>query len=203
MASQGMDILNNIANQIASCTDCPLSQNRTNTVSGEGPDHSDLMFIGEAPGYHEDRRGQPFVGAAGRVLETMLNSAGLKRSDVFITNIVKCRPPNNRDPRPEEIASCRKYLSAQIDAVSPKVIVTLGRHAMSNFLPDATISKSRGKPTTVNGLTVFPIYHPAAALHQPNLKEALEEDMNKLANLLRHKSPTQSTPPQGEQLAMF
>lgn len=201
--SQGMDILNNIARQIASCTACPLSQNRTHPVPGEGPDQSEVIFIGEAPGFNEDQQGRPFVGPAGRVLETLLDSIGLKRSDIFITNVVKCRPHNNRDPRPEEIASCRKYLNAQIDAISPKVIVPLGRHAMANFITDTTISKARGKSTILNGLTVFPIYHPAAALHQPKLRAALEEDIKKLSDLLQNQPSATLTPAKGEQLPMF
>ncbi len=173
-----------IAAEVVVCPKCPLSQTRLKAVPGEGPPTAPVLFIGEAPGFHEDRQGQPFVGPAGQFLRELLEVAGLKRADVFITNIVKCRPPSNRDPLPNEIAACSEYLTRQIASINPRVIVTLGRHSMSRFLPGVTISKIHGVPHVVNGLTIFPMYHPAAALHQRALRQTLLDDMQKLPSIL-------------------
>ena len=204
-----MDSLAQIDREVSVCNDCPLSRNRSRAVPGEGPENAEIMLIGEAPGFNEDKQGRPFVGAAGHFLEELLALAKLRREDVFITNTVKCRPLNNRDPLPGEIAACRKYLDRQIEVISPKVVVTLGRHSLTSFLPKETIGKARGKSRSVNGITLFPMYHPAAALHQGGLRKVIEEDIKKLPALLK-ELPTakeETSPAQkereGEQLSMF
>ncbi len=197
-----MDSLAQIDREISNCTDCPLHQNRSRAVPGEGPENAEIMLIGEAPGFNEDKQGRPFVGAAGQFLEKLLASANLSREDVYITNTVKCRPLNNRDPLPVEMATCRKYLDRQIAAIAPKVIVTLGRHSLTSFLPKETITKARGRPRSVNGMTLFPMYHPAAALHQQSLREVIEADIKKLPTLLKEIPPVEKER-EGEQLSMF
>jgi len=199
-----VNTLQEIAQRIAACTDCPLSKSRNRVVPGDGPDDADLMFIGEAPGYYEDQQGQPFVGPAGRFLEQLLASIGLDRSQVFITNVVKCRPPGNRDPLPNEIGACSKYLTRQLELLNPKVVVTLGRHSLGRFLPDKTISRVHGKPHVVEGRTIFPMYHPAAALHQQRYRQTIIKDMRAIPDFLREVPETQESPsPQDRQLHMF
>ena len=199
-----MDSLARIDQEVSTCTDCPLHQNRSRAVPGEGPENAEIMLIGEAPGFNEDKQGRPFVGAAGQFLDKLLASANLSRESVYITNTVKCRPLNNRDPLPVEMAACRKYLDRQIEVIAPKVIVTLGRHSLTAFLPKETISKSRGRPRSVNGRTLFPMYHPAAALHQQSLREVIEADIKKLPALLKEApSPEPEKEREGEQLSMF
>lgn len=173
-----------IVSQIAACTLCSLSERRNRTVPGDGSPAADIMFIGEAPGYYEDQQGLPFVGAAGKVLTDLLAAIGLRRSDVYITNMVKCRPPNNRDPQTAELQACADYLDRQIALIDPKVIVTLGRFSFGKFFPGRTISRERGKPRMWNGRMIYPMYHPAAALHNPNLKPALENDFRNLPDLV-------------------
>ena len=181
-----------------------MHQNRSRAVPGEGPESAEIMLIGEAPGFNEDKQGRPFVGAAGQFLDKLLASANLSRESVYITNTVKCRPLNNRDPLPVEMAACRKYLDRQIEVIAPKVIVTLGRHSLTAFLPKETISKSRGRPRSVLGRTLFPMYHPAAALHQQSLREVIEADIKKLPDLLKEApSPQAEKEEEGEQLSMF
>ena len=197
-----MDSLSQIDREVSNCTDCPLHKNRSRAVPGEGPENAEIMLIGEAPGFNEDKQGRPFVGAAGQFLEKLLASANLSREDVYITNTVKCRPLNNRDPLPVEMAACRKYLDRQIAAIAPKVIVTLGRHSLTSFLPKETITKARGRPRSVNGTTLFPMYHPAAALHQQSLREVIEADIKKLPTLLKEIPPGEKER-EGEQLSMF
>ena len=197
-----MDSLAQIDREVSNCTDCPLHQNRSRAVPGEGPENAEIMLIGEAPGFNEDKQGRPFVGAAGQFLEKLLASANLSREDVYITNTVKCRPLNNRDPLPVEMAACRKYLDRQIAAIAPKIIVTLGRHSLTSFLPKETITKARGRPRSVNGTTLFPMYHPAAALHQQSLREVIEADIKKLPTLLKEIPPVEKER-EGEQLSMF
>jgi len=184
-------------------------------VPGEGPANSQIMFIGEGPGYNEDQQGKPFVGQAGKFLDELLGYAGLKRSEVFITNVVKCRPPENRDPQPEELAACRRYLDAQIAAINPRIIVTLGRFSMASFIEDGKISRIHGYPHKVEGRIVVTMYHPAAALHQPALKDALIQDFSRLRDLMNQPTPslmeqnytesaessTKENPP--EQLSLF
>ena len=173
--------------QIHTCQECALHRARTNAVPGEGAPNASLMFIGEGPGFNEDRQGRPFVGAAGQYLEELLLSIGLKREDVFITNMVKCRPPNNRDPFPGEIAACSGHLDAQIEAIRPAVIVPLGRHALARWFPRDSISKVRARPRVFDGITIFPLYHPAAALHNSALRATIEADFAKLGALLRER----------------
>jgi DNA polymerase len=177
--------LEQITSRISTCTLCKLSCNRNKTVPGEGSNTPNIMFIGEAPGFHEDQQGRPFIGRAGTLLEELLLSIGLNRSDVFITNMVKCRPINNRDPSLLEIEACRPFLEDQIKFLNPKIIVTLGRHSLSKFFPTEKISNARGKPKDWQGRIIFPIYHPAAALYQNRLKAVLVEDFNKLADLVK------------------
>ena len=197
--------------QIHSCQDCALHRARTNAVPGEGAPNASLMFIGEGPGFNEDRQGRPFVGAAGQYLDELLSSIGLKREDVFITNMVKCRPPNNRDPFPGEISACSGYLDAQIEAVKPAVIVPLGRHALARWFPRDSISKVRARPRVFDGITIFPLYHPAAALHNGALRVTIEGDFAKLGALLKeresHEAPAADDTPNdtggSQQLSMF
>ena len=173
-------VLAQIAEETAVCTKCALQYSRKNAVPGIGPSNAKIMFIGEGPGFHENEQGKPFVGAAGRFLDELLQSAGMRREDVFITNVVKCRPPSNRDPMPEELEACDPYLQRQIQAINPKVIVTLGRFSMHKFLPNAKISQAHGQAVRVKGSLVVPFYHPAAALHQPSLRATVEADFAKL-----------------------
>jgi len=170
------------------------------------------MFIGEGPGYHEDRQGRPFVGASGSLLTEMLEGIGLRREDVFIANVVKCRPPGNRDPEPHEIQACSVYLDRQIALIDPKVIVTLGRFSMAKWFPTARISRIHGQARKVNGRLIVPFFHPAAALHQPTLRQAVEEDFRKLpgyvAQALAEREPdtTEEDDSPGEtfeQLSLF
>ena len=179
-----MDTLADIARLVRECTDCPLHQGRTQAVPGEGPDAAELLFIGEGPGVQEDRQGRPFVGPAGAFLEELLQSIGMTRDQVYIANMVKCRPPNNRDPAPGEIAACAKYLERQIELIDPRLIVTLGRFSTGRFLPGQSISRVRGRLRTVNGRQIYPIMHPAAGLRRQEMKDAIIDDFEKLAGLL-------------------
>jgi uracil-DNA glycosylase family 4 len=201
-------ILDGIAEQVRACQLCRLSQSRTQSVPGEGPAEAAIMFIGEGPGFHEDRQGRPFVGAAGKFLEELLTSIGLDRTKVYITNLVKCRPPGNRDPREDELEVCTSsYLERQIEAINPKVIVTLGRFSMARYFPNARISSVHGRAQPVNGRLVVPMYHPAAALHQPALRSAIEADFQRLpdwiekaADLAPSEAPAADDP---QQLSLF
>lgn len=169
---------------ISCCPDCDLSRTRTRAVPGEGPLDAEIMFIGEAPGYYEDQQGRPFVGAAGHFLEELLASIGLKRTDVFIANVVKCRPPGNRDPLPAEIGACSKWLSRQIALLQPKLVVTLGRYSLARFFPGTPISRIHGQARKAANQWVVPMYHPAAALHQGSLRQVIEEDFRKIPDYL-------------------
>ncbi len=166
--------------QVRVCTRCPLSLTRRHAVPGEGPVDASLMFIGEGPGAHEDASGRPFVGAAGQYLETLLASIGLLRDDVYIANVVKCRPPNNRDPLPNEIDACKPYLAQQLKIIDPVVIVTLGRFAMERWLPDKRITKVRGQAFRYGHRLIVPILHPAAALRRDEWRPLIEEDFLRL-----------------------
>ncbi|MEX1070998.1 MAG: uracil-DNA glycosylase [Anaerolineales bacterium] len=170
------EVLLQVSAEASVCTKCDLQYSRKLAVPGEGPADAEIMFIGEGPGFHENDQGRPFVGAAGGFLEELLASIGLKRQQVFITNVVKCRPPGNRDPQFEELQACSDYLERQIQAINPKVIVTLGRYSMARFLPNAKISEVHGQAVKVRGRLIVPMYHPAAALHQPSLRSAIEAD---------------------------
>lgn len=174
-----------IAKRAAACKDCSLSQGRTNSVPGEGNPDAEIMFIGEGPGFYEDQQGRPFVGASGKFLDDLLRTISLDRKTVFIANVVKCRPPQNRDPQPEEIAACSTYLDAQIAAIEPKVIVTLGRHSMQRYFPGEAISRVHGQPRRRDDMIIVPMYHPAAALHQASLRKVIEADFSRLPEFLR------------------
>ncbi len=173
-----------IAKEVVVCPKCELARTRTKAVPGEGDPNARIMFIGEGPGWHEDQQGRPFVGAAGKFLNELLALAGLDRESVFITNVVKCRPPGNRDPLPDEIAACAPYLERQIAAIDPDVIVTLGRFSMARWFPGERISKIHGQPRKDGKRLIVPMYHPAAALHQSALRGAIEEDFAKLPKIL-------------------
>ena len=194
-----------VAAEVAACTDCKLHMSRKLAVPGEGPADAELMFIGEGPGFHENEQGRPFVGAAGNFLEELLASIGLSREEVFITNIVKCRPPGNRDPQAVEIEACSGYLERQTRSLNPKVIVTLGRFSMARFFPDVRISAIHGKAQRVGNRLVVPMYHPAAALHQPSLRKTIQADFAKLPELIgREGRPVRAEePPDVEQLSLF
>jgi uracil-DNA glycosylase family 4 len=182
--------LERVAQEVSVCTQCMLHHSRKQAVPGEGPANAEIMFIGEGPGFHENEQGRPFVGAAGKFLEELLALIHMKRTQVFITNVVKCRPPGNRDPLPEELSACRPYLERQIQAINPKVIVTLGRFSMANFLPNAKISSIHGQAIRVGGRLVIAMYHPAAALHQQSLKSTLEQDFARLPELIAQAPQT-------------
>lgn len=179
--------LNEIRQQVSECKKCKLNLTRNRSVPGEGPAESRVMFIGEGPGFHENEQGKPFVGQAGKFLDELLGYAGLSREKVYITNVVKCRPPGNRDPELEELAACRPYLEAQMGIIDPPVIVTLGRFSMAHFILDGKISVIHGKPVTMNSKLIVPMYHPAAALHQPALKNVLIEDFKKLPGIIERE----------------
>lgn len=182
--TDGVAGLEAIADLIAGCQACALAKTRERTVPGEGPANATVMCIGEAPGFHENRQGRPFVGQAGQLLNELLGSIGLRREDVFIANVIKCRPPGNRDPQPDEMAACARYLDAQIETIGPKIIVTLGRYSMAKFFPGETIGRIHGVARKRGDLTLFAMYHPAAALHNPQLKPVLIQDMRKLRPIL-------------------
>lgn len=174
------EILEQIAEEVKKCERCELHRSRKNAVPGEGPANSKIIFIGEGPGFYENQQGRPFVGAAGKFLDELLASAGLKRNEVFIANVVKCRPPGNRDPQIEELTACSAFLDRQIEAINPRIIVTLGRFSMAKYLPDAKISRIHGNPQWVKDRLIVPMYHPAAALHQPSLRATVIEDFRRL-----------------------
>ena len=177
--------LEDIRAQVADCTRCPLHEGRTNVVFGEGNPQARVLIVGEAPGKNEDLQGRPFVGAAGKYLDELLAIAGLEREDVFIANVLKCRPPGNRDPRPEEIQACTPFLREQTRTISPEYIVTLGNFSTKFILKtDTGITRLHGKPTKAGNFTVFPIFHPAAALYDRSKRVALEEDFATLGRLL-------------------
>jgi uracil-DNA glycosylase family 4 len=177
-------ILTQIANEVAVCTKCALHESRKKSVAGEGPADAEIMFIGEGPGFHENEQGKPFVGASGKFLDQLLAQAELTREDVFICNVVKCRPPSNRDPHPDELAACDKYLEKQIETINPSIIVTLGRISMGKFFGNVKISAVHGQMQKVGERFVIPMFHPAAALHQPALKPSILGDFAKLPDLL-------------------
>ena len=170
--------------KIRACELCDLAHTRKHAVPGSGNVDSNIMFIGEGPGKHEDENGLPFVGAAGKLLDELLQGIDLRREDVYITNIVKCRPPQNRDPNPEEIASCNAYLERQIDLIDPSVIVTLGRFSMARWFPDTRISDIHGMPKRFGSRVVVPMFHPAAALYNPNKRPVLHEDFSRLPGFI-------------------
>jgi DNA polymerase len=199
-----------VAAEAAGCTRCRLYQSRTQVVFGQGDPNADLMFVGEAPGFHEDRQGIPFVGPSGQLLNRLLEGIGLRRQDVYICNVVKSRPPQNRDPQPDEIAACRPWLDAQVRLVDPKVVVTLGNFAAKTLLETTTgITRLRGQTYPFQGRVLLPTFHPAAALHAqgrrtagPSPLEAMEGDFRVLAELLAAQAPAEEPRPT-EQLGLF
>ena len=207
-----MSALSELYQEIALCQQCQIAKFRTKVVPGEGAEDAEILFIGEAPGWHEDQQGRPFVGPAGQYLDELLAQAWLKRPEVWIGNVVKCRPPGNRDPLPEELAACDKYLERQIAAISPKTIITLGRYSMGKYMPGVKISAVHGQMRRVGERFVIAMFHPAAALHQAALKPAILKDFAQLPTLLeqarsaRVKSmPASPEEPQGEpkQMGLF
>ena len=202
-----MSDLQELHQRIASCPDCDLCRTRTNAVPGEGPPDAEILFVGEGPGFYEDQQSRPFVGPAGKFLEELLASIGLRRDQVFITNVVKCRPPNNRDPLPGEIEACRKYLERQIELIRPKVIVSLGRYSLAWFSPGDKISKAHGQVSVKDGIYFIAMYHPAAALHAGSMRKVIEEDFKKIPAVLdraREAPPEQAAPePEPEQMRLF
>ncbi|MCL6584061.1 MAG: uracil-DNA glycosylase [bacterium] len=180
--------IDKLAERIKSCDWCRLSGGRP--VAGEGNPRAQIMFIGEAPGRQEELAGRPFIGAAGRLLNQLLHDIGLERDEVYITNVIKCRPPENRDPLPEEIEACRPWLDEQIRLVRPRLIVLLGKHALGRFLPGLKISNVHGRPQQaevpgLGSIVFFPVYHPASALYNKGMRTPLEEDFRKIPDLLR------------------
>lgn len=179
-----IEMLDHIAREVSGCTKCALHESRKKAVVGEGPADAEVMFIGEGPGFHENEQGRPFVGAAGKFLDQLLEQAGLTRAEVFIANVVKCRPPANRDPHPDELMACSEYLEGQIAVINPSIIVTLGRISMGRYVPGAKITSIHGQMHKIEGRFIIPMYHPAAALHQPALRPSIVADFAKLPEQL-------------------
>ena len=206
-----MNSLEEIAQLVSCCTECDLHRGRTRAVPGEGAPDAELMFIGEGPGAQEDRQGRPFVGPAGQFLEELLASIGLSRRQVYIANMVKCRPPQNRDPLPAEIGACSKYLNRQIELIDPALIVTLGRFSLARFFPGESISRARGRVRLKDGRRIYPIMHPAAALYRQEMRNSIVEDFRRIPDLLAQarQEPLVSEPaeesqePPTEQLSLF
>ncbi len=190
-------------NEIANCQQCDLAKHRTRVVPGEGAEDASIVFIGEAPGWHEDQQGRPFVGAAGKFLDELLASIGLKREEVYICNVIKCKPPENRDPLPMEIKACQPWLERQLELLHPQLIVTLGRYSMARFFPGESISKIHGKSRRQGDTICYAMYHPAAALHQQSLRQAIQADMSKIPSLLASAQEIPETGERPQQLSMF
>jgi DNA polymerase len=195
--------LSQLNEEIIRCQDCELSRQRLKAVPGEGSESAAIMFVGEAPGWHEDQQGRPFVGPAGHFLDELLGSIGMRRQDVYIANVIKCRPPQNRDPLPSELKACRKWLDRQIELIQPRMIVTLGRYSLAQLLPGETIAKAHGKAKKKDGIIYFAMYHPAAALHQGSLRKVIMEDMLKIPVIMAQEAQVKAEAPQPEQLSMF
>lgn len=203
-----------IAAEVRACKACRLWEGTTNGVPGAGDPQAEIMFIGEGPGYHEDKQGLPFVGRSGDYLEKMLKLINLERSQVFIANVVKHRPPDNRDPLPDEITTCKPYLDRQIEIINPLVIATLGRFSMARYFPNGKISQIHGKPKFEDGRAYFPFFHPAAVLRNPSLEPQMEADFKRLLEVVAEvkaqraksvKSDDKPEPPPGppKQLSLF
>ncbi|MGD9116723.1 MAG: uracil-DNA glycosylase [Dehalococcoidia bacterium] len=197
-----MSALTELNKEIALCQQCEIAKYRNRVVPGEGAEAADIMFIGEAPGWHEDQQGRPFVGPAGKFLDELLASIGLTRAQVYIANVIKCRPQGNRDPLPMEIQNCRVWLERQIEIIDPKMIVTLGRYSMAMYFPGKSISKIHGTAMKRDNVLYYAMYHPAAALHQGSLRQALLDDMLKIPTLLSQLETIKEEKPP-EQLSMF
>ncbi len=198
-----MSPLNELYGQIALCQKCEIAKFRTKAVPGEGAEDADIMFIGEAPGWHEDQQGRPFVGPAGQFLDKLLATINLNRQQVYIANVIKCRPTNNRDPLPTEMQNCRPWLDSQIEIIKPRIIVTLGRYSMAMYFPGKSISKIHGTAQKRDDIIYYAMYHPAAALHQQSLRQAIETDMLKIPKILAEATNVQEAEPQPQQLNMF
>jgi uracil-DNA glycosylase len=190
--------------QIKDCQKCALAASRTQVVFGDGNPHAEIMFVGEAPGFHEDRQGKPFVGAAGKLLDQLLEEIGIQRSEVYIANVIKCRPPDNRNPRAEEIESCKPYLFKQIELIGPKVVCTLGNFSTQLLLGKKVgITKVRGQAFQQGAYVVVPMLHPAAALHREGMMEAVKEDFRKLRQILDQGLAPSAPPTSTDQLSLF
>lgn len=198
-----MSPLAELYREIANCQGCALAGSRTRVVPGEGPEDAELLFVGEAPGWHEDQQGRPFVGAAGAFLDDLLALIGRSRTDVYIGNVIKCRPPGNRDPMSQEMEACRQWLDRQIEIIAPKVLVTLGRYSLARFLPNESIGKVHGKARRVGGLVCYPMYHPAAALHQASLRRIIEDDMLRIPQVLAQGEQGAQAEAASQQLSLF
>jgi len=197
--------LTDLYKEIGSCRLCELGYQRNRAVPGEGPEDAVIAFIGEAPGWHEDQQGRPFVGPAGQFLDELLALIGKKRQDVYICNVLKCRPPGNRDPLPTEIKTCQAWLDRQLEILRPRMIVTLGRYSMARFFPGETISRIHGKARKSDDIIYFPMYHPAAALHQQSLRETIKADMLRIPSLLAEggKAPEDGAVERPQQLSLL
>lgn len=198
-----MSALIELYQEIERCQDCELARHRTRVVPGEGPEKTNLLFIGEAPGWHEDQQGRPFVGPAGKYLEELLASIGLKREEVYIANVIKCRPPSNRDPLPGEVQACSKWLTRQIELIHPKMIVTLGRYSMAKYFLNQSISQVHGKARKQDNVICYAMYHPAAALHQGSLRKIIEVDMLKIPQILAQAEKLTEAEAEPQQLSLF
>jgi len=198
-----MSALAQLYEEIIACRDCELAKYRTKVVPGEGAEDADLLFVGEAPGWHEDQQGRPFVGPAGQFLDQLLTSIGLRREEVYIANVIKCRPPQNREPLPVEIQSCRKWLDRQIEIIRPQMIITLGRYSLARYFPNESIGKMHGKPRKLGGVIYYPMYHPAAALHQGSLRRTIETDMLRIPQLLAQGKEQIPDAVESQQLSLF
>ena len=189
--------------EIENCRECELAKCRNRVVPGEGAENAELFFIGEAPGWHEDQQGRPFVGPAGQFLEQLLASIGLKREQVYIANVIKCRPPQNRDPLLPEVETCRKWLDRQIELIHPKMIITLGRYSLSRYFPNDSIGKVHGKARKIDNIILYPMYHPAAALHQGSLRRTIEADMLRIPELLAQSEKIVEASTESKQLSLL
>ena len=198
-----MSALTELNKKIALCQQCEIAKYRTKVVPGEGAEDTEILFIGEAPGWHEDQQGRPFVGSAGQYLDKLLASINLQREQVYIANVIKCRPQGNRDPLPAEIQNCRKWLERQIELIRPKMIVTLGRYSMAMFFSGKSISKIHGSAQKRDNIIYYAMYHPAAALHQQGLRPTIEADMLKIPSLLAQSAGVSEAEQQPQQLSMF
>ncbi len=198
-----MSALSELNKEIERCQQCDLARYRTRVVPGEGAAEATIMFIGEAPGWHEDQQGRPFVGSAGHFLDELLISVGLKRGEVYIANVVKCRPPANRDPAPAEMQACRGWLDRQIELIRPKMVVCLGRYSTARFFPGESIGKVHGTARRQDDIIYYAMYHPAAALHQQSLRQAIEEDMQRIPQVLAEAEKVSEAKQPPEQLSLL
>jgi uracil-DNA glycosylase family 4 len=203
LSSTYMSALAELYKEITRCRNCKLAETRNTVVPGEGPEDASLFFIGEAPGWNEDQQGRPFIGQAGAFLEHLLGLINLTRDQVYIANVIKCRPPENRDPLLSEIQSCQKWLDLQIEIVKPKMIITLGRYSLARYFPGESIGKTHGKARVQDGIIYYPMYHPAAALHQNKLRKTIEMDMLEIPGLLTQTEKTTEVPAEVQQLNLF